>query len=94
MYDLKTWKRENKSSAPEKYFINLGNNTVSALDMGKNYYYACLSFDKTIAIYEFKGGQNKTYFNELKKFQRNLYKSTASSLHVSPNEQYLITTGS
>ena len=94
MYDLKTWKRENKGSAPEKYFVNLGNNSASAVDMGKKYYYACLSFDKTIAIYEFKGGENKTYFKEVKTFSRNILKSTASCLHVSPSEQYLITTGS
>ena len=34
------------------------------------------------------------YFKEFKKFPRNLFKSSANSLHISQNETYLITTGS
>lgn len=94
MFDLKAWKREVKGSVPEKYFVSLGNNSASALFIGKELYYVCLSFDKTIAIYQFLGGENKTYFKEHKRFQRNIFKSQASCLHVSPSEQYLITTGS
>ena len=56
MYDLKKWKKDNKHSNPEKYFISLDNNGASALDIGNNYYYAALTFDKTIVVYEFKGG--------------------------------------
>lgn len=56
MYDLKTWKRDQKSAGPEKYFVSLDNNGASALDIGKRFYYAALTFDKTIVVYEFKGG--------------------------------------
>lgn len=38
------------------YFTSLDNNTATALVMSQNYYFAALSFDKTIAYYEFKGG--------------------------------------
>jgi len=48
-----------------------------------NYYFAALSFDKTIAYYEFKGGEGGIYFKEVKRFARNIYKGTQGTLSVS-----------
>lgn len=54
MYDLRKWKLH--TPCQEMYFTSLDNNTATALAMSANYYFAALSFDKTIAYYEFKGG--------------------------------------
>ena len=51
LFDLKGWKKDHKQSNPEKYFVSLGNNAASAVEMSDNFYYAALSFDKTIVIY-------------------------------------------
>ncbi len=81
MYDLRKWKLH--APAPEMFFTSLENNTATALAIGSNYYFAALSFDKTIAYYEFKGGEGGVYFREVKKFGRNIYKGTQGNLAVS-----------
>lgn len=54
LYDLKKWKKD--APTQERFFTSLDNNNASALTMGNQYYYVALTFDKTIAFYEFKGG--------------------------------------
>ena len=55
LFNLKSWKKDTTHSTPEKYFVSLDNNGASAVCIGENYYYAALTFDKTIVYYEFKG---------------------------------------
>jgi hypothetical protein len=93
LYNLKHEEKDSRRSPPEKYFISLGNNGASALCIGDKYYYVALTFDNTIAYYEFKG-EHGVYFREVCKFQRNLLKSYANAIHASSNEKYIITTGS
>lgn len=80
LYDLKKWKKD--SSCQERYFTSLDNNTASAIAIGTQYYYVALTFEKTIAYYEFKGGEGGIYFREVNRFARNIYKSNISSLYV------------
>ena len=47
----------------------------------------------TIIYYEFVGEKGQ-YFRESKKFPRNILKSDASSIYVSDEEKYIITSGS
>lgn len=93
LFNLKNWKKDNKNSTPERYYVSLDNNGASAVCIGQRYYYAALTFDKTIVYYEFKG-ESGVYFKEVAKFQRNILKSNASAIHVSKNETYIITAGS
>lgn len=51
LFNLKTWKKDAAHSTPEKYFVSLDNNGASAVCIGQNYYYAALTFDKTIVYY-------------------------------------------
>lgn len=83
-FNLKNWKKDNKQSSPERYYVSLDNNGASAVCIGEHYYYAALTFDKTIVYYEFKG-ESGVYFKEVAKFQRNILKSNASAIHVSKN---------
>ena len=80
LYDLKRWKKD--SACQDRYFTSLDNNQASAVAVGNKYFYAALTFDKTIAYYEFLGGEKGVYFREVQKFSRNLYKSDLSSLYV------------
>ena len=82
LYCLKNWKKDGKAHGPEKYFTSLDNNGASAVAIGENFYYVALTFDRTIAYYEFKGGEKGVYFREVKKFPRNIVKSNISSLYV------------
>lgn len=81
MYDLRKWKLH--TTCQEMYFTSLDNNTATALAISSNFYFVALSFDKTIAYYEFKGGEGGVYFREVKKFGRNIYKGTQGALSVS-----------
>lgn len=54
LYDLKKWKKQ--AQQQEKYFTSLDNNNASAIAIGTRYYYAALTFDRTIVYFEFKGG--------------------------------------
>lgn len=92
LYDLKKWKKD--TACQDRYFTSLDNNTASAICIGSNYYYAALTFDKTIAYYEFKGGEGGIYFRQVKKFARNIYKTDASSIFVPESEKYIVTSGS
>ena len=49
MYDLKKWKKDTVCS--ERFYTSLDNNSASAVEIGHKYYYAALSFDKTIAYF-------------------------------------------
>ena len=91
MYDLRKWKLH--APAPEMYFTSLENNTATALAITPNFYVAALSFDKTIAYYEFKGGEGGVYFREVKKFARNIYKGSQGNLAVSESEKFIVSTG-
>lgn len=62
--------------------------------IGSQFYFAALTFEKTISYYEFKGGEGGVYFREVMKFPRNILKSDASSLYVSESEKYVVSTGS
>lgn len=92
LYDLRKWKKD--SPCNERYFTSLDNNTASALAIGSKYLYVALDFDKTVAYYEFLGGQKGIYFKEICRFPRNIYKSQLCSLHVSDSEKFVIGTGS
>lgn len=92
LYDLKRWKKD--SACQDRYFTSLDNNTASAITIGNKYYYAALTFDKTIAYFEFKGGEGGIYFREVRKFARNIYKTDASSIYVPESENYIVTSGS
>ena len=91
MYDLRKWKTH--SPSPDQFFTSLDNNTATAVAISLNFYFAALSFDKTIAYYEFKGGEGGIYFREVKKFARNIYKGEQGTLAVGDNERYLVSTG-
>lgn len=91
MYDLKKWKAHTPS--PDLYYTSLDNNTATALAISPNYYFAALSFDKTIAYYEFKGGEGGVYFREVRKFARNLYRGTQGALAVGEGERFVVGTG-
>lgn len=56
LYMLKNWKKDGKNNSPDKYFTSLDNNGASAVAIGDRYYYVALTFDRTIAYYDFKGG--------------------------------------
>jgi hypothetical protein len=80
MYDLRKWKPH--QPAPDLFHTSLDNNTATAVAISPNYYFAALSFDKTIAYYEFKGGEGGVYFREVKRFGRNIYKGAQGALAV------------
>jgi hypothetical protein len=92
LYDLKKWKKG--LACEDRFHISLDNNNATAIAIGTNYYYAALKFDKTISYYEFKGGENGVYFKEVKKFNRNLYKTDLNSLYVNDQETFIVGTGS
>lgn len=60
LYDLKKWKKDAQNQ--DRYFTSLDNNNASAVMIGNQYYYAALTFEKTISYYEFKGGEGGVYF--------------------------------
>lgn len=92
LFDLKRWKKD--SPCQDRYFTSLDNNQSSATAIGPKHYYTALNFEKTIAYYEFLGGDNGVYFREVRKFARNLYKSDLSSLYVPESERFIVGTGS
>lgn len=92
LYDLKKWKKDDPKSL-EKYFVSLDNNTPTAVFIGSKFYYVALGFDKTIAYYEFVG-EKGVYFQEVKRFFRNILKSDASAIYVPESEKFIITAGS
>ena len=59
-YDLRKWKKD--SHCNQRYFTSLENNTASTVAIGSRYLYTALDFEKTIAYYEFLGGQKGIYF--------------------------------
>lgn len=84
MFNLKSWKKDVSHSTPEKFFVSLDNNGASAVCIGENYYYAALTFDKTIVCFEFKG-EGGVYFKEVFRFPRNIFKANPGSMQVSKN---------
>lgn len=92
LYDLKKWKKDDPKSL-EKYFVSLDNNTPTAVFIGTKYFYAALNFDRNVVYYEFLGEKGQ-YFQEVKRFPRNLLKSDASAIWVPQDEKFIITAGS
>jgi hypothetical protein len=91
LYDLRKWKKE--SNPPERFFTSLGNNTATALAISPNYFFVALDFEKTIAYFEFKGGEQGIYFREVKKFARNIFKDNQSSIFVADSEKFIVSAG-
>ena len=91
LYDLRKWKA--RASCQDQYFTSLDNSTATAVAISSNYYFAALDFDKTIVVFEFKGGEGGVYFKMVRKFQRNSFKGNQGSLFVPDHERFIVSSG-
>lgn len=91
LFDLRRWKPH--SACQDQYFTSLDNSTATAVALSPNYYLAALDFDKTIIVFEFKGGEGGVYFKMVRKFPRNIFKGNQGSLHVPEHERFVVSTG-